>query len=72
MELLTPHESLKYAALKLERAVLERNQLAIACEVEAMRLQMTQRETRLAVIHYCQAQNQLAQTQYKTGVQTDA
>jgi len=72
MELFTLNESLKYVALKLDRAVLEANQLAIAYEIEAMRLQATQRETRLAVIRYRQSQNQLAQAQLATGVQTNA
>ncbi len=61
MELSTPTESLRYAALDLERAVLKIDQTAIACDINAIRLRVAQQETRLTLIRYHQAQNKLAQ-----------
>lgn len=61
MEILTPDESLTYAALELKCAVLETEQLAIACEVGAINIQVAQQQTRLAIIRWHRAKNQLAQ-----------
>lgn len=61
MEILTPDEALTYAALDLEQAVLETEHLAIACEVGTIDVQVAQQQTRLAIVRWHRAKNQLAQ-----------
>jgi hypothetical protein len=61
MERFTPDESLTYAALEFDRAVLQVEQSAICCDMRAIGLQVAQQETYLVVIDCHQARNQLAQ-----------
>lgn len=61
MELFNSSESLVYAALRLERDVVETDQQAIVLDIESLRFQVAKQERCLALIRYCQAQNQLAQ-----------
>lgn len=69
MALLTPDESLMYAALAFESAVLQTEQSAIVADVRAIELRVAHRETRLAMIRCLQAQNQLAQAIQKLSQQ---
>jgi hypothetical protein len=61
MELFTPDELLRFAALELECIALETEQIAIDCEVACVGSQVEQQEVQLAIIRHRQAQNQTAQ-----------